>query len=110
YQILQFFDTARVMTYVGPDGITAETLDFDPAKIIPSHMPGEDFEKASQFSRMERSKTFARNLRLQVAPGSIHGITQTQQKLLLMQLWRGGFPINPERVAKALGIENWGTL
>ena len=21
-----------------------------------------------------------------------------------------GFPINPERVAKALGIENWGTL
>ena len=45
-----------------------------------------------------------------MAPGSIHGISQTQQKLLMLQLWRGGFPINPERVAKALGIENWGTL
>ena len=110
YQILQFFDTARVMTYVGPDGVTPETLDFDPKKIIPSHLPGEDVEKPSQFSRMERAKAFARNLRLQVAPGSIHGITQTQQKLLMLQLWRGGFPINPERVAKALGIENWGTL
>ena len=110
YQILQYFDTARLMTYVGPDGITPETLDFDPAKIIPSHLPGEDIGKPSQFSKMERAKTFARNLRLQVAPGSIHGITQTQQKLLMLQLWRGGFPINPERVAKALGIENWGTL
>jgi hypothetical protein len=110
YQILQCFDTARVMTYVGPDGITPSTLDFDPNKIIPSHMPGEDETKASQFSRMERAKAFARNLRLQVAPGSIHGITQTQQKLLILQLWRGGFPINPERVAKVLGIENWGTL
>jgi hypothetical protein len=110
YQILQNFDTARVITYTGPDGVTPETLDFDPAKVIPSHLPGEDLEKPSQFSRMERAKAFARNLRLQVAPGSIHGITQTQQKLLMLQLWRGGFPINPERVAKALGIENWGTL
>ena len=110
YQILQFMDTSRVMTYVGPDGVTPEQLDFDPARTIPSHMPGEDLEKSSQFSRMERAKAFARNLRLQVAPGSIHGISQTQQKLLMLQLWRGGFPINPERVAKALGIENWGTL
>ena len=30
YQILQYIDTARVMTYVGPDGVTPETLDFDP--------------------------------------------------------------------------------
>ena len=110
YQIIQFFDVSRVMTYTGPDGVTPETLDLDPSKLVPSHMPGEDFEKASQFSRMERAKAFCRNLRLQVAPGSIHGITQTQQKLLILQLWRGGFPINPERVAKVLGIENWGSL
>lgn len=110
YQILQRLDTARVMTYVGPDGVTPETLDLDPDKLIPSHLPGEDVEKGSQFSRMERAKAFARNLRLQVAPGSIHGITQTQQKLLMLQLWRGGFPIDPGRVAKAIGLENWGTL
>ena len=32
YQILQFMDTSRVMTYVGPDGVTPEQLDFDPAR------------------------------------------------------------------------------
>ena len=110
YQILQFFDVARVMTYTGPDGVTPETLDLEPNKLIPSHMPGEDMEKPSQFSRMERAKAFARNLRLMVVPGGVHGLPQTQQKLLLIQTWRSGFPLNPEAVAKALGRENWGTL
>ncbi|MFZ0731393.1 MAG: hypothetical protein WAM79_03615, partial [Candidatus Sulfotelmatobacter sp.] len=64
YQILQYFNTARVMTYVGPDGVTPETFDFDPERIIPSHMPGEDPQGSSLFSRMERAKSFARQLRL----------------------------------------------
>jgi hypothetical protein len=110
YEILQRFDTARVMTYVGPDGVTPITLDLEPDKLVPSHMPGEDNGNPSQFSRMERAKAFARNLRLQVAPGSIHGLPQTQQKLILMQMWRSGFPMNPERIAEAVGISNWGTL
>jgi hypothetical protein len=108
--IVQNFDTGRVMTYTGPDGVTPETLDLDPAKITPSHLPGEDMAKPSQFSRMERAKAFLRNLRVQLAPGGIHGLPQTQQKLLMIQTWRSGFPLNPEAVAKALGRENWGTL
>ena len=108
YQILQYFDTARVITYVGPDGVTPETLDFDPAKMIPSHLPGEDFDKASQFSRMERAKAFARNLRLMMAPGSIHGIPQTAQRLLLLQGSRAGLPISPRRIlSRVFGIEDW---
>ena len=108
YQILQFFDTARVMTYVGPDEVTPETLDFDPMKVIPSHLPGEDIEKPSQFSRMERAKAFARNLRLMVAPGSIHGIPQTAQRLLLLQGSRAGLPISPRRIlSRVFGIEDW---
>lgn len=108
--IVQHFDVARLMTYVGPDGITTETLDLDPAKITPSHLPGEDVEKPSQFSRMERGKAYLRNLRPQLAPGGIHGLPQTQAKLLLIQTWRSGFPLNPEAVARALGRENWGKL
>lgn len=108
--IVQHFDTARVMTYTGPDGVTPETLDLDPTKLTPSHLPGEDMEKASQFSRMERAKEFLRNLRVQLAPGGVHGLPQMQAKLLLIQTWRSGFPLNPEAVAKALGRENWGTL
>jgi hypothetical protein len=72
-------------------------------------MPGEDAGNSSQFSRMERAKNFARGLSLTPTPGYLHGIPQTQQKLLLLQGWRSGFPIDPARVAKVYGIENWET-
>jgi hypothetical protein len=110
YDILQYFDTARVMSYVGPDGVTPETFDLDPTSLVPSHMEGEDQQGASQFSRMERAKNFARSIRTQIVPGGIHGITQTQQKLMYQQAFRSGFAISPMRVAKSMGIENWGTL
>jgi hypothetical protein len=58
---------------------------------------------------MERAKNFARSLSLTPTPGYLHGIPQTQQKLLLLQGWRAGFPIDPARVAKVYGIENWET-
>lgn len=107
YQNLQFFDTNRVMGYVGPDGVTQETFDFDPASVVPSHLPGEDTGNPSKFSRMDRAKNFARQLRLSPVPGYLHGIPQTAQKLLLLQAWRAGFPVDPARVAKVYGIENW---
>jgi hypothetical protein len=108
HQILQFFDTARVMTYVGPDGVTPETFDFDPKSIVPSHMPGEDAEGTSNFSRMERAKNFARQLRLTAVPGYLHGIPQQAQQLLLLQGVRAGLPISPRRVLKKVfGIENF---
>ena len=107
YDILQNFSTGRVMDYVGPDGVTPETFDFDPMSVVPSHMPGEDIEGSSQFSRMERAKAFARQLRLTATPGYLHGIPQTAQKLLLLQGVRAGLPISPRRVLKdVFGIAN----
>ena len=53
---------------------------------------------------------FLENINLSITPGSLHGIVQTQQKLLWMQLQRAGFMISSETVAKALDIPNWGTL
>lgn len=108
YQILQFFDTARVMSYVGPDGVTPETFDFDPNSIVPGHMPGEDVESSSKFSRMERAKNFARELRLTPTPGYLHGMPQQAQQLLLLQGTRAGLPISPRRILKKVfGIENF---
>jgi hypothetical protein len=56
---------------------------------------------------MERAKNAARNIRLTPVPGYLHGAPQTQQKLLLLQGWRAGFPMDPARIAKIYGIENW---
>ena len=109
YQDLQFFDTSRTISYVGPDGVTPETFDFDPASIVPSHIAGEDTGNPSKFSRMERAKNFARQLRITPTPGYLHGMPQEKQKLLLLQGWRSGFPMDPARVAKIYGIENWET-
>lgn len=108
YQILQFFDTARVMSYIGPDCVTPETFDFDPNSIVPGHMPGEDVESSSKFSRMERAKNFARELRLTPTPGYLHGMPQQAQQLLLLQGTRAGLPISPRRILKKVfGIENF---
>lgn len=111
YLILQHVSTGDAMTYVGPDGITPITFDFDPGSIVPSHMPGEDRTGKSVFSRMERAKNFARNLKLQVTPGGIHGLPQTQQKLLLLQGQRAGSPL-PNRLIfeKVYGLENYEAL
>ena len=107
YQDLQFFDTARTISYVGPDAVTSETFDFDPQSLVPSHQPGEDPGNPSKFSRMERAKNFARQLRLTATPGYLHGIPQTAQKLLLLQGFRTGLPISPKRILRQVfGIEN----
>lgn len=106
-QSLQWMSTARIMSYVGPDGITPETLDFDPNSVVPSHMPGEDESGTSKFSRMERAKNFARQLRLTPVPGYLHGIPQQAQQLLLLQGYRAGLPISPRRILKKVfSIEN----
>src|SRR5512146_2162514 len=41
FMIPQWISTARVIQYIGPDQITQEVYDFDPASLVPSHMPEE---------------------------------------------------------------------
>ena len=107
FDVLQYMDTKRVMSYVGPDGITPETFDFDPSKIIPSHMPGEETNVPSKCSRMQRGKSFGRELRCSILPGSLHGGPQQAQNLLLLQGSRAGLPISPQRILRTtFKIEN----
>jgi len=108
--LFQWYTTRALMNYVGPDGVTPITFDFDPTKLYPSHLPGEDNTNPSAFSARERAKYFAQNIHLSITPGSLHAVTQTTQKLMMLQLWRAGFPIPPDDVAKALDMNNWGTI
>jgi hypothetical protein len=119
FMIPQWFDTARIIQYIGPDNITQEVYDFDPGSLVPSHMPDEYVMKDgmwtapdtdSKYQKIERAKRFAQNLRLVSVPSTLVKITQMQEQLKYLQLYRGGFPISPHTVAAKLDIDNFGDI
>jgi hypothetical protein len=109
YHILQWYDTKRIIQYVGEDGITKETMDFDPNSLVPSHMPDEVVAEPSHYSRVQRARFFADNLRLYITPHSVHEITQMTQKLGLIQLRKAGVQIDSRTIAEAWDLGNFGT-
>jgi len=110
FLVCQYMTTARVMQYVGEDNMTPEAFDYNPASLVPSHLPGEDADSASPTTQMERARIFAGNLRFLILPNSLHEITQTAQKLLLLQLRKIGVKIDSQTVAEACNIPNYGTI
>lgn len=115
FMIPQWFDTARVIEYIGPDNITPEVLDFDPASLVPSHMPDEFFDGTvpttpSLYPLIERARRFAKNIRLVSVPSTLLRITQQDEQLKLMTLKQQGAPIGWCDVLPKLGIENYGDV
>jgi hypothetical protein len=118
WMIPQYLTTRRIMQIVGPEGLTKETLDFDPESLIPSHTPQEHmymeqdtlFPQDSVFSKLERARMFAKNLRLLMIPHTLHQLTQMQEQLKYLQLYRGGAPIAFCDVAKKLDISDYGDV
>lgn len=107
--ILQYFDTARIMKYGGTDAVPEELFDYDPSSIVPSHLPGENPDSGeSRYTKIERAKTFAENLKFQVRPHSLHELTQMQQKLLLLQFKKAGGKLASSTIAEAFNIPNYG--
>lgn len=118
YMIPQFYTAKRIIQYVGVDGITPETYDYDPAKLVPSHGPDEFrnmpkdlvIANKSQYDEITRGRLFAQNVRVMTVPHTILNITQTTEQLKWMTLYRGGFPLAPHDVAKKLNIEGYGEI
>ena len=124
FMIPQWFDTKRIIEYIGPDNITPDVFDLDPNSIIPSHMPdeyinakipfkgeGQNLEVIpSQYSVLDRARRFAQNLRLISVPSTLLKITQQQEQLKLMTLKRQNAPIGWCDILPKLGIENYGTV
>jgi hypothetical protein len=115
YLVLQYMNTSRVMQYVGEDGVTAEIMDYDPTRLIPSHMQGEDPGEGatptpSRFTLLQRAKTFADNLRFFIMPNSLHELTQMQMKLALIQLKKAGIKIDSMTIAESFNIPNYGKI
>jgi hypothetical protein len=113
----QHYDLPRRVQVLGKDGVVEEDFDFKPGDMVPSHTPDEyerirrgDMSKdtGSRLSNIERAKVHQNSFYFHITPNSMHQITQLTKKLLLMQLFRAGFPIDPWSVAEGFDIENYG--
>lgn len=115
FMIPQWYDMKRIIEYVGPDNITSEVFDFDPASMIPSHMPDEFLDgkvpdSPSLYSQVERARRFCKNLRLISVPSTLLKITQQQEQLKWLTLKKQGAPISWATTLTKLGIENYGDV
>jgi hypothetical protein len=124
FMIPQWYDTKRIIEYIGADNVTADVFDFDPTSVIPSHLPdeyvnglipteGEEPDvrpSTSVYSNLERSKYLTKNLRLISIPSTLLRITQQQEQLKLMTLKRQQAPIAWADILPKLGVENYGEV
>jgi hypothetical protein len=114
WRILQYMPTARLMQYADPKTLALSVWDYDPASIVPSHLPGEDphqedqTPRASGYSLMQRAKWFAKNIRFFLMPHSVHETTQMTMRLGYMQLRQRGYPISAATVMNAWDVPNVG--
>jgi hypothetical protein len=115
FMIPQWFDTARVISMIGPDNITKEVFDYDPQSLIPGHLEDEIVngimpENPSYYTQLQRARKFAKNIRLTSIPSTLLKVTQMQEQLKWLQLWRGQAPIAFADVAKKMDIDNYGEV
>lgn len=116
FMIPQWYDTRRIIDYTGPKPLQKEEfLDFDPNSLIPAHMPDEyvnglEPQSLSAYPKIERARSFARNLRLVSVPSTLLELTQKQEQLKWMTLKKQGAPISWCTTLKKLGIENYGDV
>jgi hypothetical protein len=124
FMIPQWYDTKRIIEYIGPDNITQAVLDYDPSSLVPSHMPdeyvngdvpmvgeGENLRmKESQYEQVYRARWFAKNVRLIAVPNTLLKITAQAEQLKWLQLKKTGAPISWATTLKKLGVENYGDV
>lgn len=114
----QFYTTKRLLTMLGPDAAISEMKDYDPTNLIPSHTQAE-FALIKEGKRpadksstqlVHRALHHIENFYTEVKAHSAHSITQMSRRLELFQLFLRGFPIDPETVAEAFDITNFGRI
>jgi hypothetical protein len=98
YLVCQYMDTSRMIPYITEAGLES-VFDYDPANLIPSHLPGEPVQDAngqalaSPTQRVERARWVAESIQFVQTPHSIHEIHQMSYRLMLMQMKQRGFHI-----------------
>ena len=112
YLIPQWFDTCRLIEYVGEDHIAREMFDYNPDDMVPSHLPDEfvngNYPKTpSMYDKLTRAKWLVKKLRLISVPSMLLKITAQQEQLKYLQLKRTpDCPISWETAFEKLDIAN----
>jgi len=106
WNVLEFDTTAKRLRILGRDGVTKEDFDFKPGSLIPDVVPGLPYDAPLMRKGLLHGAQFAFN----IAPRSSFNVTDIQNKLFYLQLWRDpkNFPIDPWSLAKAWNLPNFG--
>lgn len=105
----EFYDAGRRLQYLGIEGLTPEDRDyFDPKNLVPDHMPSENPEHASSYTRIQRAKQYMNSVFFKITPNSLHKMTMLSTQLRYIQLQKIGVPIDPWTMAQVNDIPNFG--
>lgn len=112
FLIPQWFDTCRLIEYVGEDSIAREMFDYNPDDMVPSHLPDElvagNFPTTpSMYDKLTRAKWLVKKLRLISVPSMILKITAQAEQLKYLQLKRTpDCPVSWETTLTKLDVPN----
>lgn len=100
YMALQFDSVEKRYQILGNDGYTKEDFDYDPAKLVPADQP-----KTSKLSTLfNRIREHASRFTYWIKPGSLLELTSLTRKLVLFQLFKADFPVDPWSLAESFDL------
>jgi len=100
----QWYGAPRRFELVGLPGVTDEDIDYDPGNLVPAEIDG----LPTPASWSDRAQRHVRLFTFKVHPYSIHEMNSMSRRLFFLQLFRGGFPIDPWTLAEMMDIHNFG--
>lgn len=100
----EFYNARKRFQILGPDGLTEEDYDFDPATLVPDNIDLPVVGRGG--TRTERARVHMRNFHFSIIPNSIYQMTQSTRRLLLLQLARMGAPIPQKYLMEQFDIPN----
>lgn len=104
--VFEFYSARRRFQLLGPDGLTREDFDFDPGELVPldTDLPVTGLNA----TRAERARHHMHNFQFDIVPNSVYQITQSNRRLMNLQLAKMGLPISPYTVLESCDIPNVG--
>ena len=112
FLIPQYMTSARIMQYIGAEGMPPEIFDYNPNDLYPSHLPDEtvhdDSHKSrpSRYTSAQRARWTTQKIKFVNTPNSIHQVHQMSSVLTMMQMKQRNMMISDYSVMNAANIPN----